>query len=87
MRDDGLDIEAVHHWIMNHGGVSGYADAKFVPDGTSVLEHDCDILIPAALEGVINIGNAARIKAPLIIEAATGPVTAGADEFCAKKAP
>ena len=85
MRADGLDIEAVHHWIMNHGGVSGYADATFVPEGTSVLEHDCDILIPAALEGVINIGNAARIKAPLIIEAANGPVTAGADDILREK--
>jgi glutamate dehydrogenase (NAD(P)+) len=51
-----------------------------VEDGASVLEAECDILIPAALEGVINMGNVARIRAPLIVEAANGPVTAGADE-------
>ena len=50
-----------------------------------MLENACDILIPAALEGVINLSNAARIKAPLIIEAANGPVTAGADEILRQK--
>ena len=54
-------------------------------DGAELLEHDCDILIPAALEGVINLSNADRIKAPLIIEAANGPVTAGADEILREK--
>ena len=49
------------------------------------MEKECDILIPAALEGVINLSNAARIKAPLIIEAANGPVTAGADEILSDK--
>jgi len=81
----GLDVEAVYRWIVNHGGVAGYADATYVEDGAKVLEQDCDILIPAALEGVINLTNADRIKAPLIIEAANGPVTAGADEILRKK--
>lgn len=76
----GLDVDAVRAWIAKHGGVSDYPDATHVEDGASVLEAECDILIPAALEGVINLGNAARIKAPLIIEAANGPVTAGADD-------
>jgi glutamate dehydrogenase (NAD(P)+) len=56
------------------------------PDGAPVLEAECDILIPAALEGVINLGNADRIKAPLIIEAANGPITAGADEVLRTRA-
>jgi hypothetical protein len=50
-----------------------------------VLEEECDILIPAAMEGVIHLGNAARIKAPLIIEAANGPITFGADEVLRQK--
>ena len=83
--DKGLDVEAVREWIVRHGGVAGYPDAAHTADGAAVLESDCDILIPAALEGVINLENADRIKAPLIIEAANGPVTAGADDILRRK--
>ena len=82
---EGLDVEAVHQWIAKHGGVTGFPDATHHAEGAKVLEEECDILIPAALEGVINLSNAERIKAPLIIEAANGPVTAGADEILRKK--
>ena len=82
---DGLNVDAVQQWISKHGGVAGYPDASFIEDGAKVLEQECDILIPAALEGVINITNADRIKAPLIIEAANGPVTAGGDEILRDK--
>ncbi len=78
---NGLDVDAIRHWIAGHGGVATYPGATYVEDGASVLELDCDILIPAALEGVINRTNAGRVTAPLIIEAANGPVTAGADEI------
>lgn len=81
----GLDVEAVRAWIGEHNGVSGYTGGTYVKDGASVLEQDCDILIPAALEGVINLSNADRIKAPLIIEAANGPVTAGGDDILRAK--
>ncbi|WP_278921186.1 MULTISPECIES: Glu/Leu/Phe/Val family dehydrogenase [Pseudophaeobacter] len=84
-RAEGLDVEAVHNWIAKHGGISGYPDAKLSEDGAELLEHECDILIPAALEGVINLTNANRVQAPLIIEAANGPVTAGADEILREK--
>ncbi|UWR85274.1 Glu/Leu/Phe/Val dehydrogenase [Phaeobacter inhibens] len=83
--ENGLDIEAVFQWIANNGGVTGYPDARYVENGALLLEEDCDILIPAALEGVINLTNAANIKARLIIEAANGPVTAGADEILRDK--
>uniref|UniRef100_UPI00261B21D9 Glu/Leu/Phe/Val family dehydrogenase n=1 Tax=uncultured Mameliella sp. TaxID=1447087 RepID=UPI00261B21D9 len=78
---DGLDVQSVRDWIVRHGGVTGYPDANHSADGAQVLEAECDILIPAALEGVINLGNAHNIKAPLIIEAANGPITAGADDI------
>ena len=81
----GLDVEAVHQWLTKHGGVAGFPDATHKAEGAEVLEEACDILIPAAMEGVINLSNAARIKAPLIIEAANGPVTAGADEILREK--
>ena len=81
----GLDVEAVHNWIVKHGGVTGFPDATHTAEGAAVLEEECDILIPAALEGVINLSNAARINAPLIIEAANGPITAGADDILREK--
>ncbi len=81
----GLDVDAVHQWLAKHGGISGYPDATHSENGAALLEEECDILIPAALEGVINLTNAERIKAPLIIEAANGPVTAGADDILRKK--
>jgi glutamate dehydrogenase (NAD(P)+) len=83
--DKGLDVEAVRQWIAKHGTIKGYPEATYIEDGASVLEKECDILIPAALEGVIHKGNAERIKAPLIIEAANGPITFGADEILRKK--
>ena len=81
----GINVDELRHWIMSHGGVKGYPNGTYVEEGAKVLEEDCDILIPAALEGVINLSNADRIKAPLIIEAANGPVTAGADEILRDK--
>lgn len=79
--DAGLNIEEVKAWIREHGGVTGFPGATHVKDGASVLEGDCDILLPAAMEGVLNLGNAERIRAPLILEAANGPTTFGANEI------
>jgi len=82
----GLAIEDLRQWMNRHGGLlAGYPGATHVANGAAVLEDDCDILIPAALEGVIHRGNAARIKAPLVVEAANGPVTFGADEILRRK--
>jgi glutamate dehydrogenase (NAD(P)+) len=83
--DTGLDVEAVRQHMAATGGLKGFAGAEFNVDGAAVLEKDCDILIPAALEGVIHKGNAARISAPLIVEAANGPITFGADEILRAK--
>ncbi|WP_439139823.1 Glu/Leu/Phe/Val family dehydrogenase [Roseicyclus sp.] len=82
---DGFDIVALREWIVANGGVKDCPLGTYHADGGRLLEADCDILIPAAMEGVINLHNAAAIKAPLIIEAANGPVTAGADEILRKK--
>ncbi|MCV2864554.1 Glu/Leu/Phe/Val family dehydrogenase [Albidovulum sediminicola] len=85
VRDEGLDVEAVKLWMNRHQTIRGYPDAALIEDGSSILEKDCDILIPAAHEGVIHLGNAERIRAPLIIEAANGPITFGADEVLRDK--
>ncbi|MEL6959061.1 MAG: Glu/Leu/Phe/Val dehydrogenase dimerization domain-containing protein [Pseudomonadota bacterium] len=83
--DAGIDISALRDHIMETGGVAGFKGGDYVKDGARMLEAECDILVPAALEGVINLGNAANIKAPLIIEAANGPVTSGADDILRQK--
>lgn len=78
---DGIDVDAVHDHIGKTGGVKDFPDATFEPDGAKILELECDILIPAALEGVITTENAGNIKAHLIAEAANGPVTFEADRI------
>ena len=82
---DGLDVEAVKTHIAENQGVKGYPGADYTEDGASLLETECDILLPAAMEGVITLKNAARIPAPLIAEAANGPVTFAADEILREK--
>jgi glutamate dehydrogenase (NAD(P)+) len=81
----GIDIEALRQHMNEHGGVKGYPQGTYVENGRSVLENECDILIPAALEGQITAENANRIKAPLIVEGANGPVTFEADEILRKR--
>jgi len=85
VNDAGLNVESVKAHIAQNGGVKNFPGATYTEDGKAVLEHECDILIPAAMESTVNLANAARIKAPLIIEAANGPVTAGADDILRKK--
>ncbi|MFP1643307.1 Glu/Leu/Phe/Val family dehydrogenase [Pontitalea aquivivens] len=79
--DAGLDIPALIEHLRATGGVKGFAGGGFTPDGAAALETPCDILIPAAMEAAIHEGNAARIGAQLILEAANGPVTAAADQI------
>jgi len=83
--DQGLNIDDVRDWIAKNGGVKGFPGATYHENGSALLEAECDILIPAALEGVIHKDNAANVKASLVVEAANGPVTSGADEILRKK--
>ena len=85
VNDEGISVQALHNYICETGGVSGYPDATYHADGSAVLEIECDILIPAALEGQIHADNADRIKAPLVCEAANGPVTFEADQILRKR--
>ena len=79
LSDDGLDPEALAEHRARTGDFRDFPGARFVEDGASVLEADCDILVPAALESQITAANAARIRAKLIVEAANGPVTLDAE--------
>jgi glutamate dehydrogenase (NAD(P)+) len=71
---DGIDIAALHEHMIETGDIQDYPG--FTQSGPEMLEAEADILIPAAMEGVINQENAPRIRTPLIIEAANGPITA-----------
>jgi glutamate dehydrogenase (NAD(P)+) len=83
---NGIDVQDVHQYkIDNNGGVKGYTKAQYFEDGKVLLEKECDILIPAAMEAVINRTNAANIQAKLIAEAANGPVTFAAEVLLKEK--
>ncbi|MEC7176808.1 MAG: Glu/Leu/Phe/Val dehydrogenase [Pseudomonadota bacterium] len=75
--ESGINIETLRSHISSTGSVLGYSG--YVESGLEMLESDADIIIPAAMELVITEANAKNIKAPLIIEAANGPVSAKAD--------
>jgi len=85
INDEGIDIEQLYQHIKDHDGIQSYPCAQFVEQGQEVLEKKCDILIPAAVEGQITMKNVDHIKAKLIVEAANGPVSFGADEVLNKK--
>lgn len=83
--DRGIDVVALREHITAHSGLSEYPEGRYVKDGMQVLLKDCDILVPAAIEGAIDTHNAPQISARIIIEAANGPVTAAADEILRNK--
>ncbi|MEX2314860.1 MAG: Glu/Leu/Phe/Val dehydrogenase [Thermomicrobiales bacterium] len=77
---NGLDIAAVIAHKAKTGTVVGFSEAENCTNA-ELLELECDILIPAAMEEVITEENAGRIKARLIAEAANGPTTPEADRI------
>jgi glutamate dehydrogenase (NAD(P)+) len=82
----GLDVDAVMKCKKETGSILNFKGAtKTTKKASDVLECDCDVLIPAALENVIDGTNAPKIKAKIIAEAANGPLTPAADEILIKK--
>jgi len=84
VNEKGLDVKAVEKHKMQTGSVVDFPGAKNV-DNEKILMQACDILVPAALEGVITKTNASRVKAKVIVELANGPTTPEADEKLFKK--
>ena len=78
---EGLDVEEVFLHRKKTGSILDFPGSKNFENRPDALEMDCDILIPAALENVINGGNADRVKAKIIGEAANGPLTPEADDI------
>jgi glutamate dehydrogenase (NAD(P)+) len=82
---EGLNEEDVFQHRKKTGSILNFPGAKNIEKSAEALELDCDILIPAALENVIDANNAPRIKAKIIGEAANGPLTPEADDILASK--
>lgn len=85
VNNDGLNEEEVFLYRKTNKSILDFPGAKSLTNSGDALELECDILIPAALENVINATNADRIKAKIIGEAANGPLSPEADEVFAKK--
>lgn len=83
--ENGLDLQEVVTHRAATGSILNFKEAQNVVNSAEVLEYPCDILIPAALEAVINGSNADRIQAKIIGEAANGPLTPEADEILNEK--
>src|SRR6266581_895667 len=75
----GIDIQAALAHKKETTSLAGLPGTKEMP-AEEVIEVDCDILLPAALENAITLANVGRVKAKIIAELANGPTTPGADE-------
>ncbi|MDX5417928.1 MAG: Glu/Leu/Phe/Val dehydrogenase [Hymenobacteraceae bacterium] len=82
---DGIDVEAAFKHRSETGSILNFSNAKNFENSLDLLEEECDILIPAALENQIHAGNAARIQAKIIAEGANGPVTRDAEKILLSK--
>ncbi|HRH35033.1 MAG TPA: Glu/Leu/Phe/Val dehydrogenase dimerization domain-containing protein, partial [Catalimonadaceae bacterium] len=82
---DGINEEELFQHRKATGSILNFPGATNLAKNSDALELDCDILIPAALENVINKENAPRVKAKIIGEAANGPLTPDADEILTAK--
>ena len=77
---DGIDPKALEDYKIANGTIMGFPGAETYSKG-DLLEEECDILVPAASEGILTSENAHRIKAKIIAEGANGPTTPGADRI------
>jgi glutamate dehydrogenase (NAD(P)+) len=79
-RADGIDLRAADAWVAQHGSLAGFTEADSIaPDDMLCLP--CDVLVPAALEGVITEHNAGRLRCRILAEGANGPTTPAADQI------
>src|SRR6266702_2131124 len=76
----GLDISALVDPVKEAKTVAGFAGGESIGN-LEILEQDCDVLLPAATESVINSRNADKIKARILVEGANSPTTPPADEI------
>ena len=81
----GINVDDLKKYQIENRTIRNYPKAKFLKHTNFLMEHECDILIPAALENQITKENAPRIKAKIIGEGANGPITPDAETILIKK--
>ena len=84
---EGIDIHALLRHRQHHGSILSFPGAQIYGKDKrrAVMEFECDILVPAALENQIDADNAPRVKAKIVAEAANGPVTADGSAVLAER--
>jgi glutamate dehydrogenase (NAD(P)+) len=81
----GLNEEEVLEHRKRTGSILNFAGAKDIARSADALELECDVLLPAALENVLTVENAPRVKAKIVLEGANGPTSPAADDVFRKK--
>jgi glutamate dehydrogenase (NAD(P)+) len=83
---DGIDLDRLEEHRAETGSMLHFPGAQtFTDDPAKVLEVECDVLVPAALQNVVTLQNADRLRCRLLAEAANGPTTPGAEDILLKK--
>jgi len=85
VNENGINIDQLFDHSEKHKQIYNFPGAKLVKNGIELLEHPCDVLVPAAMESQITSANAHKIKAKLIAEGANGPITSAADKVLFSK--
>ncbi|MDG1875734.1 MAG: Glu/Leu/Phe/Val dehydrogenase dimerization domain-containing protein, partial [Mariniblastus sp.] len=78
-KSDGIDIPEALHYMIENRSLKGFENAEKISN-EDLLELDCELLVPAALGGVITMDNVEKIQAKYIVEGANGPVDSDADQ-------
>jgi glutamate dehydrogenase (NAD(P)+) len=82
---EGIDVEKLEEHRVETGSMLHFPGAQtFTDDPGKVLEVECDILVPAAIQNVITLANVDRLRCKVVAEAANGPTTPGAEEILLK---
>lgn len=80
---NGIDVGALKDHIQKHHSIQGFTGSgvEYFKDGQEVMQRECDILVPAAMEQQIHLGNVNQIRAKMVVEAANGPTTPAASKI------